>query len=236
MFFKSGILIFIFAENNYSIYAHTMLIKTPLLHQSFGPRVLLSFFLSLFLSLSGYFSGAQRSSEFDFLPGLLRTSWEGTLDLRPIKRMPEASVNRASSVPGALLAFCVNQGISASFSLLYFLISQLRTTRLRSIKGPQWSIYCTNLESLLSFSKYQFLFCKIRILASTSHKELDHVYQTSYHKLIFHKLRHVETFIIISASLCLHRISKSTYHSPQGHKGLDTTKHTHPILLLLSSK
>ena len=37
MFCKSGILIFIFAENNYSIYAHTMLIKTPLLHQRFGP-------------------------------------------------------------------------------------------------------------------------------------------------------------------------------------------------------
>ena len=33
MFCKSGILIFIFAENTYSIYAHTMLIKTPLLHQ-----------------------------------------------------------------------------------------------------------------------------------------------------------------------------------------------------------
>ena len=50
MFCKSGILIFIFAENNYSIYAHAMLIKTPLLHQSFGPRVFLSFFLSLFLA------------------------------------------------------------------------------------------------------------------------------------------------------------------------------------------
>ena len=50
MFCKSGIVIFIFAENNYSIYAHTMLIKTPLLHQSLGPRVLLSlsFPLSLF--------------------------------------------------------------------------------------------------------------------------------------------------------------------------------------------
>ena len=47
MFCKSGILIFIFAENNYSIYAHTMLIKTLLLHQSFGPRVLFSFSLSL---------------------------------------------------------------------------------------------------------------------------------------------------------------------------------------------
>ena len=52
MFRKSRIFIFIFAENNYSIYAHTMLIKTSLLHQSFDPRVFLSFFLS---SLSLYF-------------------------------------------------------------------------------------------------------------------------------------------------------------------------------------
>ena len=50
MFCKSGILIFIFAENTYSIYAHTMLIKTPFLHQSSGPREL-SFFLFLSLSL-----------------------------------------------------------------------------------------------------------------------------------------------------------------------------------------
>ena len=48
MFCKSGILIFIFAENNYSIYIQAMLIKTPLLHQSLGPRVCLSFLLSLF--------------------------------------------------------------------------------------------------------------------------------------------------------------------------------------------
>ena len=54
MFCKSGILIFIFAENNYSIYAHAMLIKTPLLHQSFVPRVCLSVFLFLspYLSLA----------------------------------------------------------------------------------------------------------------------------------------------------------------------------------------
>ena len=51
MFCKSGILIFIFAENNYSIYAHTMLIKTPLLHQSSGPRVFLSLSLSQAISL-----------------------------------------------------------------------------------------------------------------------------------------------------------------------------------------
>ena len=51
MFYKSGILLFIFAENNYSIYAQAMLIKTPFLHQSFGPCVFLSFFLSFFLSI-----------------------------------------------------------------------------------------------------------------------------------------------------------------------------------------
>ena len=56
MFCKSGILIFIFAENNYSIHAHTMLIKTPLLHQSSGPRVLLSLSLSFSLSLPPSFS------------------------------------------------------------------------------------------------------------------------------------------------------------------------------------
>ena len=50
MFCKSGILIFTFAENNYSIYAHTMLIKTPLLHQSLGPCAFLSLSLSLFLA------------------------------------------------------------------------------------------------------------------------------------------------------------------------------------------
>ena len=53
------------------------------------------------------------------------------------RRAPEASVNRASPVPGALLAFRVNQGISASFSLLYFLIGWLWITRFWSITGPQ---------------------------------------------------------------------------------------------------
>ena len=46
-------------------------------------------------------------------------NWEGTLHLHPTKRVPEASMNRASPVSGTLLAFCVNQGISASFSLPY---------------------------------------------------------------------------------------------------------------------
>ena len=52
MFYKYEILIFIFDANNYSIYTHTMLIKTPLLHQSFGLYVFLSLSLSLSLRLS----------------------------------------------------------------------------------------------------------------------------------------------------------------------------------------
>ena len=139
MFCKSGILFFIFAENNYLvrqyIYAHTMLIKTPLLHQSSGPCLSLS--LSPSLCFSGRSPGAQRLSEFTFLPGLLRPSREGALHLHPIKRAPEASVNKASPVSGALLAFCINQGISASFCLLYFFVSQLWTTGFWSIKGPK---------------------------------------------------------------------------------------------------
>ena len=133
-FIKSGILIFLFAENNYSIYAHTMLIKTPLFHQSFGPSVFLSLSLSLSLpfslslSLSGWSPRAQKLSEFTFLPGPLRPSQEGALCLHPIERVPEAFVNRASPMSGTLLVFCVKQGISATFSLLYFLISRLQTT------------------------------------------------------------------------------------------------------------
>ena len=122
MFCKSGILIFIFAENNYTIYAHIMLIKTPLLHQSFGPHVLLSLSLFLPLCFSGYFFGVQRLSEFTFLPRLLRPSPEGTLCLHPIKRSPVGLPEQSKPCAEALLALFVNQGISASFSLLYFLI------------------------------------------------------------------------------------------------------------------
>ena len=132
MFCKSGILIFIFAENNY-----TMLIKTPLLHQSSCPCVFLS--LSFSLSLSGYFFGVQRPSEFTFLPGPLRPSQEGALHLHPINRAPEASVNRANPVRGAFLAFWINQGISASFSPLLS-YRRLWTTRFWSIKGPQQTL------------------------------------------------------------------------------------------------
>ena len=50
MFCKSGILIFIFTENNYLV-IKTRQIKTPLLYQSLGSHAFLSFFSSLFISL-----------------------------------------------------------------------------------------------------------------------------------------------------------------------------------------
>ena len=74
-----------------------MLIKTPLLHQSSGPHVFLSLSLPLFFRRS---LGAERLSEFTFLPRLLRPSQEGALHLHSIERAPEAFVNRASPVQG----------------------------------------------------------------------------------------------------------------------------------------
>ena len=74
-----------------------------------------------------------RGSLFTFLPGILRPDWEGALRLcrgegvlcpHPTERAPAAYVNRASSVSGTLLAFCVNQGRSSLFlSPFTFLIT-----------------------------------------------------------------------------------------------------------------
>ena len=87
---------------------------------------LFSFSLSLFISLSGYFL-AWASKTFLRKRSVPSPHLEGAWGLR------EQNKPRA----GALFAFCVNQGISASFSLLYFLIGWLQTTRFQSIKGPQ---------------------------------------------------------------------------------------------------
>ena len=76
-----------------------MLIKTPLLHQSFGPRVL----LSLSLSLSLFFRLIPWSTEVlcvHFPAGLLRPSQKDALHLHLIERAPEAFMNRACPVQG----------------------------------------------------------------------------------------------------------------------------------------
>ena len=142
MFCKSGILIFIFAENNYLGKTVYMPIPCWLKHLC-SIRALVP--VPFFLSLSGYFFGVQRPSEFTFLPGPLRPSQEGALHLHPINRAPEASVNRANPVRGAFLAFWINQGISASFSPLPS-YCRLRTTRFWSIKGPQQTLKIKRLR------------------------------------------------------------------------------------------
>ena len=121
MFCKSGILIFIFAENNYSIYAHTMLIKTPLLHQNLVP---VSCFLSFSLSLSGYFFGGQRLSEFTFLPELLRPSREGALCLHPIERCLRPLWTEQAPCRGFIGFLCNPRNISL---FLYPLLSYQST-------------------------------------------------------------------------------------------------------------
>ena len=136
-----------------------MLIKTPLLHQSFGPCVYLSLSFSLSLSLSLFFRlipwstealwvhfPAQASKTLSRRCSVPSPHWEGTWSL----------CEQSKPYAEALLAFCVNQGISASFSLLYFLISQLRTTSFQSIKGFQQGL--RRYLTCVSFSSYDLNF------------------------------------------------------------------------------
>ena len=100
-------------------------------------RALVSVSVFLFLSLSlRLFLWSAEALWVHFPARASKTLLRRRSAPSPIKRAPEASMNRASPVPGALLAFCVNQGISASFSPLLS-YHQLQTTRLQSIKGPQ---------------------------------------------------------------------------------------------------
>ena len=84
-----------------------------LLTKAWSPHVI----LSLSFSYSGWFHGAQGPSAFTFLPGLLRPTWEGAQGGAPsaIREGICGLCEQSKSHAGALLAFCVNQGISASF-------------------------------------------------------------------------------------------------------------------------
>ena len=128
MFCKSGILFFIFAENKY----HTMLIKTPVLHQSFGSHV----FLSLSLSLRLFLWSAQNlwvhfpalsSKTLSRRLSVLSPHQEGAWGLR------EQSKPRVRDFIGFLHK---PRNISLFLSPL-LPYRQLRTTRFPSNKGPQ---------------------------------------------------------------------------------------------------
>ena len=113
-----------------------MLIKTTLLHQSSGPRVF------LFLSLPLFFRLLPWSAEALWVHFPAQAS--KTLLRRhsaPLPHQEGAWGLREQSKPhaGASLAFCINQGISASFSPLLS-YRWLWTTRFWSIKGPQQKV------------------------------------------------------------------------------------------------
>ena len=151
-----GFLISIIPERSFlyhSLYTHRKIIKAPLLHQNLSPRV---FFLSLslFLSLSFFF-------------------W---LTLWSVKTRCAHSSARASKTPreGAwclhewckscvkdLLVLCIKQGISASFSLSLS-YRWLRTTRFRSIKGPQQPSIC-RLQWII-FTCFTHFYCVICVV------------------------------------------------------------------------
>ena len=133
-----------------------MLIKTPLLHQSSGPRVFL--FLSFFLSLPLFQADPLECRGWVHFPAQAsKTLWRRCSAPSPHREGTWGLREQSKPHAGALLAFCVNQGISAAFSLLYFLIGRLRTTKFQSIKGPQQvGSPCSSRDSQVSSPTPQF--------------------------------------------------------------------------------
>ena len=101
-----------------------MLNKTPLLHQSLGPHVFLFFFFSLSFFQANSLEHGSRLAHF--------LAWASkTLSRRhtvPSPPQEGAWCLRVAvqALQRALLALHVNQGISVSFSLFYFLIINSR--------------------------------------------------------------------------------------------------------------
>ena len=113
-----------------------MLIKTSLLPQRSDCHV----FLSFPLSLSLFFRLILWSAEalwVQFPAWASKTLSRRCSAPSPHREGTWGLHEQSKPREGALLAFWVNQGISASFSLLYFLIGWLWITRFWSITGPQ---------------------------------------------------------------------------------------------------
>ena len=134
-----GFLIFIIVRRNFLYHSLYILTEKSLKHlcsiRAWVPC--LSFFLSLSLSLLGWFFGAQRPVLLTLLLGLLRLSREGALCLHPSSRgRPVPSWETQVLCQGLYWFFCVNQGVSASLSLSLS-YRRLWTAMSWSVKGPQ---------------------------------------------------------------------------------------------------
>ena len=101
--------------------------KSTFKNKAIGPRLKklghpVFFFFSLLLSFSGWSLGTQRLFAFTFLPGFLRPEQEDVLRLyslgRPGRHLWPPWTGQTSCLE-VLLAFYVNQGISASFSPVF---------------------------------------------------------------------------------------------------------------------
>ena len=134
-----------------------------MLHQSLGPHVFLSFFLSLSLSLCVSPRLIHWSAETRLAHSPARVSktlWRRCPVPSPrLERAPGAFVRDASPVSRTLLVFCVNQGVSASFSLSLS-YRHLRTARSWSIKGPQQPAQ-NNMQLCIFQRIRKFLFCDL---------------------------------------------------------------------------
>ena len=122
------------------VYAHRKIIKAPLLDQRLGSPCLFS--LSLCLSLPPSLSlPSANSLEHGSLPSSLSLPWLS----RPRQEGALCLSERCKPCSRVLLVLCVNQGISASFSLS-FSYCRLQTTRFQSIKGPQQADFQEHLS------------------------------------------------------------------------------------------
>ena len=153
MFCKSGILIFIFAENNYTIYAHIMLIKTPLLHQSFGLYVFLSLSLSLSLRLSLWSADALW---IHFPAQASKTLPRRCSAPSPHREGAWGLCEQSNPHVRDFIGFLRKPRNISLFLSPLLSYRQLRTTRFWSIKGPQQSLtrtYCTAQETVHNSAK-----------------------------------------------------------------------------------
>ena len=153
-----GFLILITVVRNFLYHSLYILTENSLMHLcSIRAWVSMSFFLSLSLSLSGWFLRTQRPALLTLLPGLLRLSRRCPVPSPLLERAPGAFVRDASPVSRTLLVFCVNQGVSASFSLSLS-YRRLPTARSRFIKGPQQRMTVYSLDVLLFLFGTSLLF------------------------------------------------------------------------------